>query len=120
MLKETKQIYKTLYSKVDTENKDNIDFFPDDKENILDDDQKQSCEGIMNIDECAFALKQMKIGKSPGSDGLTTEFLKIFWNTIKSFYINSINYSYATGILTDMQKPGVITLLPKKDKDLTS
>ena len=66
------------------------------------------------------ALKQTNNGKSPGSDGLTTEFFKIFWNTIKSFYINSINYSYANGTLTDMQKQGVISLLPKKDKDLTS
>ena len=61
----------------------------------------------------------MKNGKSPGSDGLTTEFFKIFWNTIKSFYINSINYSYAKGTLTEMQKQGVISLLPKKGKELT-
>ena len=47
-------------------------------------------------------------------------FLKIFWNTIKSFYINSINYSYENGKLTDLQKQGVISLLPKKGKDLSS
>ena len=62
----------------------------------------------------------MKNGKSPGSDGLTTEFFKIFWNTIKSFYINSINYSYENGKLTDLQKQGVISLLHKKGKDLSS
>ena len=68
--------------------------------------------GGFNKEQCALALKHMKNGKSPGSDGLTTEFFKIFWNTIKSFYINSINYSYANGTLTEMQKQGVISLLP--------
>ena len=62
----------------------------------------------------------MNNGKSPGSDGLTTEFYKIFWNTIKQYYINSINYSYENNTLTTFQKQGIISLLPKKDKDLTS
>ena len=70
--------------------------------------------------ECFEALKEMKNNKSPGSDGITTEFYKIFWTTIKTFYIKSINYSYTNGSLTTLQKQGIITLLPKKDKDLTS
>ena len=48
---------------MDTEHNDNIDFFPDNREYILDEDQKQSCESILNIDECGFALKQMNNGK---------------------------------------------------------
>ena len=120
ILDETKQFYKTLYDKVDKSSHDNIEFFPENIDKKLDEPQKQSCEGILNIDECAIALKQMKNGKSPGSDGLTTEFFKIFWNTIKHFYINSINYSYENGNLTELQKQGVISLLPKKDKDLAS
>ena len=62
----------------------------------------------------------MKNNKSPGSDGLTTEFYKIFWSTLKPFYISSINFSYNNGSLTALQKQGIITLLPKKDKDLIS
>jgi hypothetical protein len=61
----------------------------------------------------------MKNNKSPGSDGLTTEFFKIFWNDIKIFYLDSINLSYETGQLTELQKQGVITLMPKKDKILS-
>ena len=41
--------------------------------------------------------------KSPGSDGITVEFYKLFWNDVKEFYINSINYSFQTGSLTDLQ-----------------
>ena len=61
----------------------------------------------------------MKNGKSPGSDGITTEFYKIFWQDIKTYFISSINYSFEHHSLTDLQKQGLITLLPKTDKDLT-
>lgn len=58
----------------------------------------------------------MKNSKSPGSDGLTAEFYKLQWNDIKQYYIESINYSYENGYLTELQKQGIITLLPKNNK----
>ena len=39
---------------------------------------------------------------------------------MNEFYINSINYSFQTGSLTDLQKQSTITLLPKQNKDITS
>ena len=60
----------------------------------------------------------MKNQKSPGSDGLTVEFYKIFWNNIKQFYIKSINYSFKNSSLTELQKQGIITLIPKPQKDV--
>ena len=81
---------------------------------------KNSCEGHITEAECINALKNMKNQKSPGSDGITVEFYKLFWNDVKEFYINSINYSFQTGSLTDLQKQSIITLLPKQNKDITS
>ena len=60
ILNETKQFYKTLYNKVDTIINDDIDFFPNNEDKILDEEQRASCEGILTIEECAFALKNMK------------------------------------------------------------
>ena len=60
----------------------------------------------------------MKNSKSPGSDGLTTEFYKIFWNSIKTYVINSFNYSLQVGELNLLQKQSIITLLPKQNKDI--
>ena len=37
----------------------------------------------LNEYECGLALKEMQNNKSPGSDGITVEFYKIFWNDIK-------------------------------------
>ena len=56
----------------------------------------------------------MQNNKSPGSDGITTKFSKIFWSDIKSYYVKSLNYSFENV----MQKQGLISSLPKKNNDL--
>ena len=81
-------------------------------------DEKNSIEGPVTEYECASALKAMKNNKSPGSDGITTEFYKIFWSKIKSYYVKSLNYSFEIEDMTVMQKQGLISLLPKKNNDL--
>ena len=58
----------------------------------LDQNNKTLCEGQLTENECLNALKDMKNNESPGWDGLTIEFYKIFWNDIKLYYIKSINY----------------------------
>ena len=36
----------------------------------------------------------MKNNKSPGIDGLSVDFLKVFWQKIKYFITNAANFSY--------------------------
>ena len=114
--KEQKKFYASLYSKTDTSDS-SINFF-DNNINKLNNIEKISCEGKLSEYECGIALKQMQNSKSPGSDGISTEFFKIFWQDLKTYYTKSINYSFEQQNLTDLQKQGLITLLPKPDKDL--
>ena len=58
----------------------------------------------------------MKNDKSPGADGFTAEFLKFFWIDLKSFIIRAINTAYETGEMSNMNKLGIITCIPKQDK----
>ena len=58
----------------------------------------------------------MKNMRSPGSDGFTTEFFKVFWKDLGHFVVRSINYAYDVGELSVTQKQGIITCLPKEDK----
>ena len=58
----------------------------------------------------------MQSGKTPGSDGSTSEFYKCFWEDIKTEVIASINYGFDKGQLSICQRRGIISLLPKKDK----
>ena len=118
ILHETKDYYQNIYKKTVLQNTFNN--FVDFEVEKINDVQRNSCEGKLTEIECATALKQIQNNKSPGSDGLTAEFYKIFWNEIKHYYIASINSSYDTGNLTQMQKQGIINLIPKKGKDTTS
>ena len=56
----------------------------------------------------------MECNKIPGSDGLPTEFYKVFWNDISDLFLNSINYAYRCGQLSVTQRRGIIKLIPKK------
>ena len=47
----------------------------------------------MTIDECTHAVTNMKLNKSPGTDGLTSEFYIHFWDVIKHMVINALNES---------------------------
>ena len=118
ILEETKQYYANLYSKKECGDT-NYDFF-DNSIKKLNENEKISCEGLLTDRECANALKDMKNNKSPGSDGITTEFYKIFWNDIKGFLVDSLNYSYNEGSLSEIQSQSLITLLPKQDKDTSN
>ena len=54
--------------------------------------------------------------KSPGSDGLPAEFYKLFWEDIKQFLLSALNFAHAKDCLSIMQRRGLITLVPKKNK----
>ena len=51
----------------------------DDFELSLTDYEREMCEGIFTIDELRAALKGLQTGKTPGSDGLSTELYLAFW-----------------------------------------
>ena len=59
----------------------------------------------------------MKNGSSPGSDGLTTEFYKFFWIDIKYILLSSLNYDLLNEKLSIEKRRGILTLIPKKDKN---
>ena len=56
----------------------------------------------------------MQNNKSPGSDGLTTEFYRAFWEIISAYVVNSFDYAFNTGNLSISQQQRIISLIPKK------
>ena len=63
------------------------------------------------------ALQTFRNGKSPGNDGLTAEFYKVFWPTLGHLLVGSLNCSFENGELANSQKQGIIKLIEKKSKD---
>ena len=72
----------------------------------------------LSLIDCKEALFSMPANKSPGSDGFPSEFYHFFWDDIGCLVVNSLNYAYSIGELSPFQKQGVISLIPKPNKDL--
>ena len=71
------------------------------------------------LNECWNALSSMKNGKSPGNDGFTNEFYVAFFGELGPLLLKTFNYSFEKGELSASQKQAVITLIQKKDRDVT-
>jgi len=84
----------------------------------LNNDETNLCEGLLTEHECTESLNDMGLNKSLGSDGITVEIYKAFWDILKTHYVNSINLSFQNQSLTELQKQGLISLIPKSRKDL--
>ena len=117
ILKETKTFYQKHYSAPSLQNDDDIikkishcNF------NKLTDSEAEELEGEIKYTEVLTFLKTMKNDKSPGSDGFTAEFFKFFWIDIGHYIVRSINYSYNIKEMSNVQKLGIITCIPKPNK----
>ena len=74
----------------------------------------ETCEGPLSLLECHAAVKAMAHNKSPGIDGLPTEFYLTFWDTIGMDLVKVFNSCFVAGKLSLTQRSGTITLLFKK------
>ena len=115
ILSQQKDFYQKLYSTRSLENENCEFFFQHDVK--LSDEQKNLCEGNLSFRECGEALKNMKNGKSPGSDGFTVDFYKFFWKDLGAFVFRSLFKGYELGHFSQFQSQGVITCIPKEGKD---
>ena len=55
--------------------------------------------------------------KTPCTDGLTAEFYLCFWTDISGPLIDCLNHGALLGELSISQRQGIISLIPKKNKD---
>lgn len=93
------------------------DIFSEADSGKLDDLDRACLEDPFTKEELWSALSSMKNGRSPGSDGIVAEFYKRFWHLLADWFIESVNFAFEKGSLSCEQYRGVITLIPKKDKD---
>ena len=71
----------------------------------------------MTENELLKSIKSFKNNKTPGTDGLTAEFYKFFWQDIKHVLLASIIYTVVYGKLSVEQRRLIISLRPIKDKN---
>ena len=77
-------------------------------------------ESPISDDEVLAAIYHGKHGVAPGLSGFSREFYQYFSKDLIGFIMNYIKYTEEIGILSNNQRIGVITLLPKGQKDKKS
>ena len=78
---------------------------------------KAPCDAEISMKELDIALKQMSVGKSPGQDGLTSNFYTFFWEDMKELLFTALKECIKNNNLLATMKQGIIILLPKAGKD---
>jgi hypothetical protein len=122
ILAEQHRYYKNLYSCEQKTTSHHIrrveeEIWSTEGETLAGEDMNYLTEPINEL-ELWEVIKNSPLNKSPGTDGLTNEFYKEYWSLIKKYLVNSLNTSLETGKLNISQRRGIITLIPKPQKDL--
>ena len=98
------------------------DFEPDSsfiKNNItgtLSEEEKSLLNKEITFDELTTALKCMKKGKTPGSNGFSVDFFRCFWNPVGIFLFRAFQESHSKGTILQTHRESIITLIPKAGK----
>ena len=116
ILETENQFYENLYKSKRTCSQQNELSFKYEELSIptLSDEQRQSAEGAISLEECIKVLNSFPLNKVPGNDGLPVEFYKIFWDSIAQILVECFNELFAKGEMSSSQRQAVITLIEKK------
>ena len=113
LLSETRTFYGNLYSAEGCDENEQERFLGDALPQLTD-NEREFCEGYITEEELRKAAMSMENDKSPGIDGLTTNFYKHFWPLIANSLTRVYNYAFRVGNLSVSQRRGIISLLFKK------
>jgi hypothetical protein len=118
ILKYIKEYYTDIYSqKLDVRtDEETFKFF--DTDTILDNNLALHLDSHITEEEIFESVKNLPKGKTPGSDGLSPEFYVHFWPVLKGPFMMMLNDVFINERLTIDQRRGIISLIPKQDKDL--
>jgi DNA-binding transcriptional regulator YhcF (GntR family) len=126
ILKEQQEFYKKIYkSTINDNNKET-----EGRENILKTIQNLNTPKIseerwedittdITEEELWKIIQSCPDNKAPGTDGLNNNFYKTMWVHIKKYLLDSLKSTLNRGELSISQKHGVISLIPKPNKDAT-
>ena len=116
MQNEIHNFYQQLYSRVPATG-NFFDFVNFSLKTVTPEENEKLVKPI-TMQEIAQFIKTLSPHKAPGITGLTSAFYITFWDKIKNLVLNATNsILLETKRLPNRQNIGIITLIPKQDKD---
>ena len=113
ILKEQQNFYQKLYSKDPA-----IEFkLVNETDKKISEAQKQRLNEKLEDKELEDAMHSLKNNKCPGSDGLSVEFYKSCWSSMKHLALPMFRETIEKGRLGTSARRGLMQLIPKKGKD---
>ena len=113
LLRETHDFYTNLYSAESCDESVRALFLDVDFPKLTE-EARASCDDRLTEEELREALFSMENNKSPGVDGLSTNFYKHFWPLFSDRLLLVYNYAFDSGCLSVSQRRGIISLVFKK------
>ncbi|KAJ8026529.1 hypothetical protein HOLleu_31380 [Holothuria leucospilota] len=112
------EFYSKLYAKDTAVSEEIQDCFLNCLSNELSEEMKVTLDEPITLEELRVAIDSMLANKSPGIDGLSKEFYKVFFDIIGPDLLSVYNEVFSRGSLSLSQRTAVITLLPKEGDHL--
>jgi hypothetical protein len=82
-------------------------------EKKLSQEDKEICDEGITLDEISKAVKLQKPDKSPGEDGIVSEFYRHYWYLIGEDFESVVREIFDQKLLSESQNRGIITLMFK-------
>ena len=112
------QIQKEYYQELYTADKTvKCNLTAENVQNKVDEDDIGKSDDPFSCEEFGQAIKNLKNGSCPGSDGIPAEFYKVFWKGIKQSFCEYAKEVVQQDKLCPSSSVGILNLLPKGDKD---
>ena len=110
--------YRELYSQPQAPDETQIDSFLSSLElPSLSSSQSESLIQPISLKELTLAISKLKVGKSPGSDGFTSEWYKVLKPQLSPLLLNMFNWVLQKGELPPSWREAIISVIPKEQKD---
>ena len=107
------KLYTKLYESQKIDEEKINDYLENFNPNKINENEKQELNEFINEDEIIIAIKQLNNDKTPGEDGLTAEFYKIFEIKLTPILYELYNNILLKNELSNTMKMGIITLIYK-------